>query len=71
MRAIKNFLLYVTNNENVSRHEQEFDIAFFIINTIVVFFGSIYLGYVGEWHWIPFLIIEYTWAVDTMRHNRP
>ena len=71
MDSIKNFLLYVTNNEETSRHEEWFDIAFFIINTIVVVVGSVYCAYIGEWQWVPFLIIEYTWAVDTMRHNRP
>lgn len=65
------WLLYVTNNEPFSRHEQEFDIAFFIINTLAVFAGSVYIAYIGEWQWIPFLVIEYTWAIDTMRHNRP
>ncbi len=69
--SLKKWLLYITNNEEVSRHEEQFDIGFFIINTIAVVAGGIYLGYIGEWHWIPFLIIEYTWAVDTMRHNRP
>ena len=69
--TLKDFLLYITNNEEVSRHEREFDIAFFIINTLVVVIGTIYLGYTGEWQWMPFLIIEYTWAIDTMRHNRP
>jgi hypothetical protein len=68
---LKSWLLYITNNEPVSRHEEAFDIAFFIINTIAVIVGSIYLGYIQEWHWIPFLVIEYTWAIDTMRHNRP
>ncbi len=63
--------MYVTNNEATSRHEEYFDSAFFIVNTIALVGGGIYLGYVGEWQWIPFLIIEYTWAVDTMRHNRP
>ena len=63
--------MYVTNNEQTSRHEELFDIAFFIVNTIALVGGGFYLAYVGEWQWIPFLIIEYTWAVDTMRHNRP
>ena len=71
MRKLKSFLLYVTNNENASRHEQEFDIAFFVINTLAVLLGGAYLTYINEWQWIPFLVIEYTWAVDTMRHNRP
>lgn len=65
------WLLYLTNNEAVSRHENQFDIGFFIINTVCVVLGSIYIGYIGEWQWIPFLIIEYVWAVDTIRHNRP
>lgn len=69
--TIKKFLLYITNNEEVPRHEAQFDIAFFIINTLALVLGSIYLSYVGSFEWIPFLIIEYTWAIDTMRHNRP
>lgn len=68
---LKKFFLYVTNNEETSRHETQFDIIFFIINSLAVFVGGIYLGYIGEWQWIPFLVIEYTWAIDTMRHNRP
>jgi len=68
--SIKNFLLYITNNEEVSRHEKAFDIGFFIVNTLALVFGTICLVYVGEWQWIAFLIIEYTWAMDTMRHNR-
>jgi hypothetical protein len=71
MSSLKAFLLYVTNNEPTSRHEELFDIAFFIINTLALVIGTFYLGYVDEWHWIPFLVIEYMWAIDTMRHNRP
>lgn len=70
MGIFRNFFLYVTNNLAVSRHEEEFDIAFFIINTCAVLIGGAYLGYIGEWQWVPFLVIEYTWAIDTMRHNR-
>ena len=69
--TVKGFLLYVTNNEPHSRHEEWFDIGFFIVNTIAIIGGAWYLSHIGEWQWIPFLIIEYTWAVDTMRHNRP
>ncbi|MFA5987055.1 MAG: hypothetical protein WC797_00160 [Candidatus Paceibacterota bacterium] len=68
---IKNWLLYITNNEQVSRHEQAFDIAFFIINTIAIIAGIFLLLSYDEPHWIPFLVIEYTWALDNMRHNRP
>lgn len=67
----KQWLLYITNNEPTSRHEEYFDIAFFIINTLAVALGSAYIAAIGEWQWIPFLVIEYTWAIDTMRHNRP
>jgi hypothetical protein len=68
---IKKWLLYVTNNEEVSRHEEEFDIIFFIVNTIAVVFGVIMFIAHGEPQWIPIVIIEYTWALDNMRHNRP
>lgn len=68
---IKRLLLYITNNEEVSRHEQGFDVAFLIINTIAVIVGSAVFIYRGEPQWIAFLVIEYTWAIDTMRHNRP
>ncbi|MBI5456946.1 hypothetical protein HY969_04395 [Candidatus Kaiserbacteria bacterium] len=68
---LSRFLLYITNNEPVSRHEPQFDIAFFIINTVAVVLGSVYFGYIREWQWIPFLVIEYLWALDTLRHNRP
>ena len=71
MSTLRRWLLYITNNEQSSRHEEEFDIAFFIVNTIAVVVGSIYLAHINEWQWIPFLVIEYTWAMDTMRHNRP
>lgn len=69
--GLKRWLLYITNNESTARHEKGFDIAFFVINTIALLVGGAYLGYIGEWQWIPFLVIEYTWAIDTMRHNRP
>ena len=70
MKGLKKFLLYVTNNEETSRHEEYFDVAFFIINTVALLFGSWYLWHSGQWGWISFLVIEYTWAMDTMRHNR-
>ena len=67
---LKKWLLYVTNNEEISRHEDAFDIGFFIINTLALFFGIyLFISY-GEPQWIPVLVIEYTWALDNMRHNR-
>ncbi len=70
MSGVKKFLLYVTNNEKISRHEEMFDIVFFIVNTIACVFGGFLLIWYHEPQWIPFLVIEYCWALDNMRHNR-
>ena len=67
---IWDWLLYITNNEKESRHEQNFDIAFFIINTFALLFGIVMFIIYDELQWIAVLIIEYTWAMDNMRHNR-
>jgi len=67
---IWNWLLYLTNNEKESRHEEIFDMVFFIINTVALFFGIIMFIFSGEPQWIPVLIIEYSWAFDNMRNNR-
>ena len=71
MGSLKKWLLYVTNNEETSRHEEYFDIAFFIVNTLAIAVGIFILIRFREPQWIPFLIIEYTWAFDNMRNNRP
>lgn len=63
--------MYLTNNEQISRHEEHFDIVFFVINTLAVLLGIFLFVEYGEPQWIPVLIIEYTWALDNMRHNRP
>jgi len=65
-----NWLLYLTNNEERSRHEQVFDVVFFVINTIALIFGIIMFIVHDAPEWIPVLIIEYTWAFDNMRNNR-
>ena len=70
MRLPKWFL-YITNNEEVSRHEEAFDVAFFVINTVALLFGSALFIVHSEPQWIAILVIEYTWALDSMRHNRP
>ena len=65
-----NWLLYLTNNEKKSRHEEIFDIIFFLVNTIALIFGvAIFIIY-KEPQWIPVLVIEYAWAFDNMRNNR-
>jgi len=68
---IKDLFLYITNNEQESRHEEIFDTLFFVINTIALIFGITMFVIHNETQWIPVLIIEYTWALDNMRHNRP
>ena len=64
------WLLYLTNNEKESRHEEIFDGIFFIVNTTALIFGIYMFVTHGAPEWIPVLIIEYTWAFDSMRNNR-
>ena len=71
MKRLHKWFMYITNNEEVSRHEEGFDAAFFIINTQALIFGITMFIVYNEPQWIPILIIEYTWALDNMRHNRP
>jgi len=65
-----NWLLYLTNNEEESRHEQIFDVVFLFINTIALIVGACLFISHGDPEWIPVMIIEYTWAFDNMRNNR-
>lgn len=67
---LKKIFEYLTNNEEKSRHEELFDIFFLVINTIALVLGVAILVYIRDYQWIPFLVIEYTWAWDNMRHNR-
>ena len=66
----KDWFLYITNNEKESRHEEIFDIVFFVVNTVAGIFGIIMFIIYNELQWIPILVIEYMWAFDNMRHNR-
>ena len=70
-KKLKTWLLYITNNEEISRHEEIFDMGFFILNTAALVFGVAMFIIHDEPQWIPVLVIEYTWALDNMRHNRP
>ena len=60
MRLLKKLLLYVTNNEKVSRHEEVFDIIFFVVNTSALVFGIVVFIVHDSVEWIPVLVIEYT-----------
>ena len=65
------FLRYITNNEAKSRHEEIFDMIFWIAETIALVLGIWILLERNVPEWIPFLVIEYCWAMDNLRHNRP
>jgi hypothetical protein len=69
--AVWKFLEYITNNEAHSRHEEIFDIIFWIVETIALILGTWILIARDTSEWIPFLFIEYCWAMDNLRHNRP
>ena len=69
--AMWKFLRYITNNEATSRHEEVFDGIFWIIETLALTFGIWILLAKHIAEWIPFLVIEYCWAMDNLRHNRP
>ena len=71
IQKIKNFLLYITNNQEISKDEAIFDILFFIIDTLALIAGIILFNSYHEPQWIPIIVIEYIWALDNMRHNRP
>ena len=70
MNIFYTFLKYITNNETTSKHELEFDIAFFIISTVALIVGIMLLFFRHTEEWIAFLVIEYIWSLDNMRHNR-
>jgi hypothetical protein len=69
--AVWRFLEYITNNEAQSRHEEIFDMIFWVIETVALIFGAWILIIKSVPEWIPFLVIEYCWAMDNLRHNRP
>lgn len=64
------WLLYLTNNQEQSTHEEVFDVVFLVINTLALIFGVIMFTSQGEPQWIPVIVIEYAWAFDNMRNNR-
>ena len=65
------FLRYITNNEATSRHEETFDGIFWLVETLALILGIWILLAKRIPEWIPFLVIEYCWAMDNLRHNRP
>lgn len=71
MTRMWKFLKYITNNEDRSRHEEIFDAIFWVIETLALIFGTWILLMKHSAEWIPFLVIEYCWAMDNLRHNRP
>jgi hypothetical protein len=70
LNSLWHWFCWITNNEFHPKHEVEFDIAFFIINTICLAVGIAFFIIKNEPQWIGVLVIEYTWALDNMRNNR-
>ena len=64
------WLLYLTNNLPQSKHEKEWDVFFFLVETIAMLGGVGMLIGFGEPQWAPVVVIEWAWAVDQLRHNR-
>ncbi len=55
--------MYLTNNEEVSRHEEHFDVAFLIVNTLALFIGiAMFIKY-NEPQWISVYIKLTTFVV--------
>lgn len=65
-------LLYLTNNEKISKDEVKFDIFFFVLLMIDIFFIGIpavifNCGQLDKLFWVIALFI---WIWDNLRHNR-
>lgn len=66
---INQALLYITNNEKKPKDEILFDKIFIVVDIIAIIVG-IYWLWPAEKGWIPFLVIEFCWALDNLRWNR-
>lgn len=67
---IYHFLLYLTNNLPISKHEKEWDIAFFILEFFAGIGGMIYFIIKHEIGWCLVILIETCWSIDNLRTNR-
>ena len=63
--------LTLKTGDAIAPHSNPVDVVFFVVNTIAVMVGVYLFISKGEAQWIPVLVIEYAWALDNMRHNRP
>jgi len=64
---IYKWLLFMTNNEKVSKFEIEFDIFGFVVGGITLFVGIAILLIKNSPEWIAFLVLESIWAYDGLR----
>jgi len=60
----------IPQEKRQDKDEIRFDIGFFVVNTLFLIMGGTLLALRNQIEWLPFLVIEYTWALDNMRHNR-
>ena len=44
---------------------------FWVVETAALIVGATVLFIKHDGEWIAFLVIEYCWAMDNLRHNRP
>lgn len=75
MNKFYSFLLWITNNEALSKAEEKaieikFDIIFVILGFITLISGIYILVIQNTPEWIAFLVLEAIWCLDNIRHNR-
>ena len=69
-KSLYDWLKWFTNNEAKASNEVQFDVFFFIANTIILIGGGYWLWIEHNGSFISLLALEYTWALDTLRNNR-
>jgi hypothetical protein len=71
IKKIYKVLLFLTNNEEVSRYEKEADIILFLVMMISLTIGiTFFLTNHEIYGWICMFLTETAWAVDNLRNSR-
>jgi len=69
-KKIYHFLLYLTNNLPVSKHEEAWDIVFFLVAILSTIGGIVLFLIRKEPQWIPVILLEFCWLWDNIKFNR-